>query len=95
MKNVLEDFDCLVCGAKNVGNGRTDHCKNCLWGRHVDFETPGDRLSPCRGRLEPTKVLYVKGKFRIEYKCVLCNHFFVVDKASDDSSQELDRLMRK
>jgi len=95
MKRVIEDFVCLVCGEKNIGNGYTDHCKKCLWGKHVDWTIPGDRQSPCKGLLEPKKLLYVKGKFRIEYKCKNCSHVYVVDVAANDDKEKLNNLMRE
>lgn len=51
----IEDFDCLKCGFHVIGNGFTNHCTNCLWGRHVDVN-PGDRTATCLGMMEPIAV---------------------------------------
>ncbi len=95
MKKVVEDFVCKVCGQKNIGEGTTDHCFSCLWGRHVDHVFPGDRLSPCKGKMKPIRTEYIKGKIRIFYKCQNCSHKFVVDSGKDDSRELLLELMRE
>ena len=81
MKKVMENFVCEVCGEKVIGNGTTDHCNKCLWGKHVDEEIPGDRASMCRGLMRPIRSEYKEGEFRIFYKCEKCNHKFWVDAA--------------
>lgn len=81
MKNFIrrkEDFVCENCGERVVGDGYTDHCPKCLWGKHVDKEIPGDRASECRGMLEPIGAVYEKEKFKIKYKCQKCGHIFSV-----------------
>jgi hypothetical protein len=82
MKNVVEDFVCEVCGEKVIGNGTTDHCPNCLWGKHVDEAVPGDRASKCWGLMKPIAAEYRNEGFRIFYKCEKCNHEFWVKAAS-------------
>jgi len=76
-----EDFVCEHCGEKVRGDGYTDHCPKCLWGKHVDRIIPGDRESSCRGMMEPIRVLYEKGIYKILYKCTKCNHEFGVRAA--------------
>jgi len=91
-KNFLrkkENFTCLNCGEKITGNGYTDHCPNCLWGKHVDESIPGDRASDCRGVMEPVRVIYEKNKYRIEYKCLKCGHKFKVWASNDDNRDVL------
>jgi Zn finger protein HypA/HybF involved in hydrogenase expression len=37
MKNFVrrkENFICEACGKKVTGDGYTDHCPACLWGKH-------------------------------------------------------------
>ncbi len=82
MKNVVEDFVCEVCGEKVIGNGTTDHCPNCLWGKHVDELVPGDRASYCQGLMRPVAAEYKHDDFKILYKCEKCNHEFWVKAAS-------------
>ena len=94
MKNVVEDFVCENCGKKVIGNGTTDHCPNCLWGKHVDEEVPGDRASVCRALMEPMRTIYEKGELRIQYKCIGCNHKFMVRTAENDNRELLIELCR-
>ncbi len=78
-----------------MGNGYTDHCPKCLWGKHVDEETPGDRASTCHGLLRPAKAEFKisNSKFKIKYKCVRCHHEFVVWNAEDDDREKLLNLI--
>ncbi|RLC34269.1 hypothetical protein DRH14_03365 [Candidatus Shapirobacteria bacterium] len=87
-----ENFVCEVCGFETIGDGYTDHCPKCLWGKHVDENIPGDRKSDCKGLMEPIMVIYDKGKFRIFYKCVECGKEFWVRAGKDDNRDELLRL---
>jgi hypothetical protein len=96
MKNFIrkkEDFGCENCGFKAAGNGYTDHCPKCLWGKHVDEEIPGDRKSECRGLMEPIRVLYEKGDYKIVYKCRRCNHEFKVRCDKNDDRERLLELV--
>lgn len=88
-KKVKENFICEKCGEKVVGNGYTDHCPKCLWGKHVDEEIPGDRGCECKGLMEPTKSAYESGKFKIHYKCSKCRHEFWVKAVEEDNREEL------
>lgn len=92
MKRVRENFICEVCGTQVVGDGYTDHCPNCLWGKHVDDTIPGDRASLCRGLMEPKRTSYEKGSFRIFYKCTKCSHEFWVREGKNDSRERLIEL---
>lgn len=86
-RRVVEDFNCSECNTLVSGSGYTDHCPNCLWGKHVDI-MPGDRASPCKGKLEPIAAIYSKNGYTIVYKCQKCNvkkNF----KAAQNDNQEL------
>ncbi len=95
MKNfvrVKENFVCEKCGAGVAGDGYTDHCPKCLWGKHRDEEVPGDRKSGCGGMMEPVKTEYINGKFRINYRCLMCGKIFWVREGIGDNRDELLRL---
>jgi hypothetical protein len=67
-----ENFICEKCGESVTGNGYTNHCPKCLWGKHVDVN-PGDRLATCGGLMEPIGVEMRKGgEFRLLEKCQAC-----------------------
>ena len=88
-----EDFVCDVCGAKVTGDGYTDHCDVCLWGKHVDMDLPGDRASDCGGLMEPMGVVQEKGDFRIDYRCEKCGHKFRVRRGKNDDMDKLVELV--
>ncbi|MFA6007292.1 MAG: RNHCP domain-containing protein [Candidatus Shapirobacteria bacterium] len=90
----VENFKCENCGEEVVGNGYTDHCPKCLWGKHVDEEIPGDRASECRGLMKPIEVAYLSGKFKIHYRCSKCRHEFWVWAAEGDNKDLLMELVR-
>jgi len=95
MKNFIrrrENFRCEVCGEENIGDGYTDHCNICLWGKHVDRDVPGDRASKCGGLMEPTRVIFEKGEYKIYYKCQKCGYEFRVRAAKNDNAEILLKL---
>lgn len=97
LKNFLrvkEDFECEKCGEMVIGDGYTDHCPKCLWGKHVDGEIPGDRKSECRGLMEPIEAKFQISnlKFKIKYKCLKCGHEFWVKNAKGDNRDKLMEL---
>ncbi len=85
----VENFVCEQCGFEVEGDGYTDHCPKCLWGKHVDMDIPGDRSSDCKGAMEPVRVLYEKGDYKIDYKCVKCGYEFRVRSDRTDDREEL------
>ncbi len=93
-KRVKEDFKCENCGYKVKGDGYTDHCPKCLFGKHVDESVPGDRQSGCGGVMKPVKTTYEKGQFKIHYKCQSCSHEFWVREGEGDSRDLLIELIR-
>ena len=87
-----EDFVCGVCGAEVKGDGYTDHCNVCLWGKHVDRDVPGDRASDCGGLMRPMGVVQEKGRLRIDYICEKCGHKFKVRRGKNDDTERLVEL---
>ena len=83
-----ENFVCEVCGTEVVGDGYTDHCPNCLWGKHVDV-FPGDRESDCGGLMEPVGVEKKKGEWRILYRCQKCGYQHWNRTAPDDNFEKI------
>jgi len=90
----VEDFVCGNCGYKVTGDGYTDHCPKCLWGKHMDEEIPGDRAAECRGLMEPMGAEYVKGEYKIHYKCSKCRHVFRVRIGVGDDKDKLLGLLK-
>jgi len=93
-QRTIENFICENCGAEVIGNGYTDHCPKCLWGKHVDVN-PGDRAADCGGSMEPVGVSYKKKEIRIEYQCQECGHQFTVKMAKNDNMDATVELSKK
>ncbi len=70
-KRKIEDFICENCGEKNIGTGYTNHCKKCLWSKHVDIN-PGDRAEKCCGMMKPSEVDFKGGEHSVVHKCEKC-----------------------
>ena len=92
-QRLVEDFVCEKCGAQVKGNGYTDHCPRCLWGRHVDVN-PGDRAAKCGGMMEPVYVYKKEDKYVIKYICKECEHKFQVKSAPGDNFEMLIKLIK-
>ncbi len=78
-----EDFVCENCTAKNIGDGFTNHCKECLMSKHVDI-FPGDRKEECGGLMPVTHVEKKGEKYTLTHTCDVCgrqigDHFRVGD----------------
>ncbi len=84
----IEDFVCEKCGAEVRGNGYTDHCPACLWGKHVDIN-PGDRAAACGGMMEPIHAFKKGDEYIIEYVCEKCRHNYRVKSASEDDFEKI------
>jgi hypothetical protein len=67
------------------GTHHRNHCPLCLCGLHVDIRT-GDRLSACRGVMEPITV-WVKsnGEWAIVHRCQKCGVIRTNRIAGDDN----------
>ena len=66
-----EDFTCEKCGVAVQGNGYTNHCPQCLWGKHVDI-FPGDRREMCRGLMEPVAIEKKGKEYIVLHRCTEC-----------------------
>lgn len=70
---VKEDFVCEHCGNTTIGNGYTNHCRHCLWSKHVDIN-PGDRSAGCGALMEPTAIETEGQETIITHTCTRCAH---------------------
>ncbi|MDO8481569.1 MAG: RNHCP domain-containing protein [bacterium] len=67
----IEDFVCEHCGTHTEGDGYTNHCRNCLWSKHVDVN-PGDRTAVCGGMMKPVRIEGSASAYFIIHECVRC-----------------------
>jgi hypothetical protein len=84
-----QTFRCLNCRRAVVpdsfGTRHRNHCPSCLWSRHLD-ETPGDRRSLCKSRMEPIAVATRPGgEWVLIHRCAGCGTLRENRIAGDDS----------
>jgi hypothetical protein len=89
----IEAFVCDNCGQAVEGNGYTDHCPVCLWGKHVDVN-PGDRAASCGGMMEPVGIEVKSGEYTLLYICKECGYKYRIKSASDDNFNTMIRLAK-
>jgi hypothetical protein len=100
-----DGFRCLHCQAfisaeiPLAGVRNRNHCPYCLWSRHLDWRTPGDRLSACKSAMRPIgltlKRIHKKyegaqaGELMVIHQCVECRCISINRIAADDGSEVL------
>jgi hypothetical protein len=92
-----ESFKCLNCkafiGMPLTGGKHRNHCPACLWSRHVDLKTPGDRASTCRSLMEPIGVFArFNGEQVVVHRCRGCRIDRHCRVAADDNPLLLMKL---
>jgi hypothetical protein len=83
-----ENFRCENCGNEVIGDGFTNHCPWCLFGKHVDVN-PGDRANPCGGLMEPVSVESKGSSYVIVHRCTKCGVETKNRSAQNDSSEAI------
>ncbi|MDP9236358.1 MAG: RNHCP domain-containing protein [Chloroflexota bacterium] len=84
-----DDFRCGRCrmmvGLPPSGGRQRNHCPYCLFSRHVDDRTPGDRASDCHSLMEPAAAFTrPKGEHCIVHRCLGCGFERHCRIAADD-----------
>lgn len=92
-----EGFVCEHCGKKVepiiYGGSYRNHCPYCLWSKHVDDITPGDRNSACQGMMEPIGVTTKSGgEYTLIHRCVKCGFQRHNRIAGDDNVDLITKL---
>ncbi|PIZ75287.1 RNHCP domain-containing protein [Candidatus Peregrinibacteria bacterium CG_4_10_14_0_2_um_filter_38_24] len=88
---INEPFTCENCGEENPKANKTcrNHCRKCLYSKHVDVKYPGDRMSLCLGMMPPVFIELDKKKgWMITHKCSTCGES-KRNKAVDDDNLDL------
>lgn len=90
-------FRCRHCrldvSTEAVGTAHRNHCPNCLWSRHVDDDTPGDRDSECGSMMEPIAIIVRGGgEWVVVHRCTGCDVVRLNRSAGDDNPLILLRL---
>jgi len=92
---VNEEFICEKCNEKNpvLKGSCRNHCRKCLFSKHVDDEVPGDRKSSCNGLMEPIEVDKTGKKgYILIHKCIKCGKIMKNKVANDDDFDQIVRL---
>lgn len=89
-----EGFRCEKCGENNesLGAGTRNHCKVCLWSKHVDSVVVGDRLSECGGMMKPVEVRRKGEGWRVRQVCVKCGKEWWNKVSGDDNFEEVIKI---
>lgn len=92
-----EEFRCRHCrvfvGVVPSGGRHRNHCPYCLYSRHVDGDTPGDRASTCGGSMAPIGAFTrPKGEHVIVHHCLACGLERYNRMAADDDFMLVLRL---
>lgn len=89
----VENFICENCKEENIGSGYTNHCKKCLWSKHVDIN-PGDRAEKCCGMMKPEKIELKNKEYFITHKCRKCGFERKNALGRNDDFEEAVRLSK-
>jgi len=84
-----DSFICGHCkrfvGALPSGGRHRNHCPRCLYSRHVDAASTGDRANPCRGLMEPVGAFQrPNGEHVLVHRCLGCGFERFNRIAADD-----------
>jgi len=100
----LGDFRCAHChhlvSSAHLFSGvnNRNHCPYCLWSRHLDLYSAGDRLSACKAPMQPValtakrcrdKYGHGRGELMLIHLCVDCDDVSINRIAADDNAQTL------
>ena len=93
-------FRCKRCGLdvsiQALGTAHRNHCPNCLWSRHLDGDTPGDRSADCGSLMEPIAIsVRGDGEWVLVHRCTGCDSLNLNRTAGDDNPLVLLRLAVK
>src|SRR5262245_27702571 len=105
MRNTFGDFNCAHCGAfvssmhMLSGVNNRNHCPYCLWSRHLDLYSSGDRLSACKSPMKPVGLTMKKGRNKyassprgelmLVHVCVECGSVSINRIAGDDDPDSI------
>jgi RNHCP domain len=97
---IEQEFICISCGQLVTCNPlvagvqNRNHCPVCLWSRHLDWRSAGDRLSPCRAAMEPVGLTTKRGRNKyaderdgelmLIHRCAGCGTLVINRIAADD-----------
>ncbi|HEX7557051.1 MAG TPA: RNHCP domain-containing protein [Leptolinea sp.] len=103
-----QNFKCVQCGnfvnagREHSGVNNRNHCPYCLWSRHMDLHSPGDRKADCKSRMEPIGLTIKQtckrygqhnpGELMLIHLCTGCGKYSINRIAADDDTPTVFRL---
>jgi len=80
-----------------MGTENRNHCHCCLWSKHLDRETPGDRKSECQQGMKPIGLTFKQeghdkygklkqGELMLIHECQGCDKLSINRIAADDDT---------
>jgi hypothetical protein len=90
------DFRCAHCHVVVSsahflsGVNNRNHCPYCLWSRHLDLFTAGDRLSACKGQMKPVGLTMKHG--RNKYRLGQRGELMLIHECSECKSLSINRI---
>ena len=86
----------VSCAPDAAGVQNRNHCPGCLWSRHLDWRSAGDRLSVCRAAMRPVGLTTKRGRNKyarerdgelmLIHQCTACETLVINRIAADDSA---------
>lgn len=88
----------------NIGTKNRNHCPYCLHSLHLDEKKPGDRLSKCKGVMQPVALTFKKakhtkygkqkkGEIMLVHRCTKCGKISKNRIAGDDDPQKVLEIL--
>ena len=90
------DFRCINCGNHVMaahllsGVNNRNHCPYCLWSRHLDLYSAGDRLSACKGKMKPIGLTMKKSRNRYQIK--FRGELMLIHECEECGSMSINRI---
>ncbi|MCP4524023.1 MAG: RNHCP domain-containing protein [Candidatus Gracilibacteria bacterium] len=96
---INENFTCEHCKqevSKHPDGSARNHCPSCLYSKHLDDNSPGDRLSNCHGLMTPIGMDFKKNKGNmIKHRCTKCKKEILNKVAPDDNFLDLVKKLSR
>lgn len=98
-KMINESFDCENCKTqieKHPSGSARNHCPKCLYSKHLDKDSPGDRLSACHWLMKPIWQDMKKNKWTmLVHNCERCWKKILNKLAPDDNFLDFVKSLNK
>ena len=103
MENEFRCLNCkrIICHSQFTGTEHRNHCPFCLYSKHVDEKTSGDRKSTCKAKMAPIGLTFKyqyairNGELMLIHKCTNCDKISINRIAGDDFQDEILAVFEK